>query len=119
MQAVSAAVAAPIQTNQLFFQPSGWLILFLLAPVVVALAILGAAIDVLRQAKSSNLLAGNAPQPGALSLVLGALAGLISIGLALGLAAFNVWLALLAPVAGTLIARLYWGLAAQRYGGIK
>ena len=119
VQAVSAAVAAPIQTNQLFFQPSGWLILFLLAPVVVALAILGAAIDVLRQAKSSNLLAGNAPQPGALSLVLGALAGLISIGLALGLAAFNTWLALLAPVAGALIARLYWRLAAQRYGEIK
>jgi hypothetical protein len=119
VQALSAAVAAPVQANQLFLQPSGWLILILLAPVLAALAILGAAIDVLRQAKSGNLLAGNAPQPGVLSLVLGALAGLFSIALALGLAAFNTWLALLAPVAGALIARLYWRLAAQRYGEIK
>jgi hypothetical protein len=119
VQAVSVAAAAPIQVNQLFLQPGGWLILFLLAPVLAALAISGAAIDVLRQAKSGNLIIGNAPQPGVLSLILGTLASLISIGLALGLAAINVWLALLAPVVGVLMARLYWGLAAQRYGGIK
>jgi hypothetical protein len=119
VQALSAAVATPVVVNQLFLQPSGWLILFLLVPVLVALASLGAAIDVLRQAKSSNLLAGTAPQAGVLGLVLGTLAGLLSISLALGLMAYNTWLALLAPIAGALIALFYWRLAAQGYGGIK
>jgi hypothetical protein len=119
LQAVSAALQAPLAAIQPLLQPGGSPILFLLAPILAALAILGAALDVLRQSKSSNLLAGYAPQPGVLSLVLGGGAALICAGLALGLAAANLWLALLAPAAGVLIANLYWNLAAQRYGGIK
>jgi hypothetical protein len=119
LQAASAALQAPLAAIQPLLLPGGSLILFLLAPILAALAILGATLDILRQSKSSNLLSGYAPQPGVLSLVLGGGAALISAGLALGLAAANVWLALLAPAAGALIASLYWKLAAQRYGRIK
>jgi hypothetical protein len=119
LQATSEAMQAALPAAPPLLQPGGNLILFLLVPILAALALFGATIDVLRQAKSSNLLAGFAPQPGFLSLVLGGGAVLISAGLALGLAAFYVWLALLAPVAGGLMARLFWRLAAQRYGEIK
>jgi hypothetical protein len=119
LRAVSGALQTPLAAIQPLLQPGGSLILFLLAPTLAALAILGATLDILRQSKSSNLLSGYAPQPGVLSLVLGGGAALISAGLALGLAAANIWLALLAPAGGALIANLYWRLAAQRYGGIK
>jgi hypothetical protein len=119
LQTASAAVQGPLPAPQPLLQPGGSLILFLLVPILAMLAIFGASLDVLRQSKSSNLLSGYAPQPGVLSLVLGGGAALISAGLALGLAAANVWLALLAPVVGALIAGIYWRLAAQRYGGIK
>lgn len=116
---VSAALQAPLAGIQPLLQPGGSPTLFLLAPILAALAILGATLDILRQSKSSNLLSGFAPQPGVLSLVLGGGAALIIAGLALGLAVVNIWLALLAPAAGALIASFYWKLAAQRYGGIK
>jgi hypothetical protein len=118
-QSLGPAIQAPLPTIQPLLQPGGELVFFLLAPVLSALAITGAAMDVLRQAKSSNLLSGYAPQPGFLSLILGGGANLISASMALALAAINFWLALLAPLVGALIAHLFWRLAAQRYGRIK
>jgi hypothetical protein len=119
IEAASATVQAPLPAAPALLQPGGNLILFLLAPILAALAILGASVDVLRQSKSSNLLAGYAPQPGVFSLILGGGAALLSASLALGLATANVWLALLATIIGAAIAGLYWRLAADRYGGIK
>jgi hypothetical protein len=119
IQATSAVMGAALPAAQALLQPGGALILFLLAPILAALAILGATLDVMRQSKSSNLLSGYAPQPGVLSVVMGGGAVLISASLALSLADLSVWLALLAPLAGALMARLFWSLAAERYAGIK
>jgi hypothetical protein len=119
IRAASAALQAALPAAQPLLQPGGILVLILLAPILVALAIFGAALDVLRQSKSSNLLSGYAPQPGVLSMVLGGGAVLISAVLAYSLAAFSPWLAVLAPLASAGLARLLWEAATQRYAGIK
>jgi hypothetical protein len=119
IRAASAALQTPLAAAQPLFQPGGFLILILLAPILVALAIFGATLDVLRQSKSSNLLSGYAPQPGVLSVVLGGGSVLIGAVLAYGLAAFSPWLAGLALLASAGMARLFWSAAAQRYAEIK
>ncbi|MEJ2708857.1 MAG: hypothetical protein P8074_14685 [Anaerolineales bacterium] len=59
--------------------PAQILTWIILAPVLIAAIAMGSAFDVIRQSKSANLLSGYAPQPGFLSLVIGAVISLLSI----------------------------------------
>lgn len=60
------------------------LVWIILAPWLIAAIAMGSTFDVIRQSKSANLLSGYAPQPGFLSLVIGAVVSLLSILLSTG-----------------------------------
>jgi hypothetical protein len=72
LQSLVASAPAALSPAQILT----WIIL---APVLIAAIAMGSAFDVIRQSKSANLLSGYAPQPGFLSLVIGAVISLLSI----------------------------------------
>jgi hypothetical protein len=92
------------------------LVWIILAPVLIAAIAMGSAFDVIRQSKSANLLSGYAPQPGFLSLVIGAVVSLLSILLSTGrvsLAPSSLGV-LMAFAVSTISAYALWQTSAER-----
>jgi hypothetical protein len=92
-----------------------WLDLALLAPFVIPTLSLTGVLDVLRQSKTAELLAGRAPQPGMLALALSVLI-LLSLGFLLFLfsTALTCWSFPLTLGASLIFARLLLSLSAHR-----
>jgi hypothetical protein len=77
LQPLFTSATVALSSTQMFT----WIIL---APVLIAAIAMGSAFDVIRQSKSANLLSGYAPQPGFLSLIIGAVISSLSILLSTG-----------------------------------